>query len=107
VIQENYGSADKPLNLGFKSSPERTDDVPYESAGRKCVTLKCRAVESSAKHVSGPREKALETLPHRTTKTSYLTYESFLSSTIFPMHCTPLSQSYFLAEVSMVGAITK
>ena len=40
----------------------------------------------SSNPVSGSREKALEALPHRTTKTSYLTYESFLSSTIFPMH---------------------
>jgi transposase len=28
----NFGSADKPLNSGFKSSPYRMGDVPWESA---------------------------------------------------------------------------
>ncbi|HZL69917.1 MAG TPA: hypothetical protein VFC29_21605, partial [Candidatus Limnocylindrales bacterium] len=28
----NFGSAGRPLNSGFKSSPYRTGDVPWESA---------------------------------------------------------------------------
>jgi len=30
----NFGSADRPLNSGFKSSPYTTGDVPWESASR-------------------------------------------------------------------------
>jgi len=41
----NFGSADKPLNSGFKSSLHRTGDVPWESA---LLRLSLRAARRSA-----------------------------------------------------------